>query len=552
MEGKILEDGSLSSPAESDDVKVFEEKHFRSSFFKSDPRFVQKSETKMVDKIKDSDEPEQKVASNTESSNKQFRNSIIGLNSWQTPMDKFAFGDMDLKKYFGSVDPRASFLAGVAPLHTMSADDIMREHGKLTVKKLSPMEPSPMVDSHNATPVDTDQNHKELKGARESKNLLSSEVTSLMMAMEQELASDAEPVPVPYESSPVYANQSNVHQEDFQGSDNYQRSLNPPDGPSSRAVYAAEVPPPSTRIDAVGMSGQRTAFSMIMDADGNPLRPNARMRAAAQDANRNLGLQTENTAVGLSQPQQSTSILLSCYLNKLNRHGGFQKRLFRLDGTSLMCFSKTAFDLPEGHNIVSTDTKLILKLLHSFVDKPTKLAIGKCYLRDLPSARYVFNPMLAECSTNSNPNPNIRGMQIFLPKYVIPLGSICSLKFPSSSDKRSKRLTIVISTAKQSYTIKAPDQTWLLKLKFILSRIALVLRAEINNKDDNVNLLLDRYPIPQISESLTTRQALSQCWKESMEALIESDGSVKSHIVTIKSIRPNASGERSGGQDASK
>ena len=271
-------------------------------------------------------------------------------------------------------------------------------------------------------------------------------------------------------------------------------------------------------------------------------------------------------------PHETASLIFSAYLYKKNRHGRFQRRLFRCDGVSLMCFSPGTIKLPPGRSVLQIDSKRLLRHGPEQLTKDLKKALVKCYLTDGAISRITLNPMLAKMEDSKNGSPDLKATGVYTPKWVIPISGIKQVvrADPGNSDP----LIFSISNDKREYTVRAPNAEWLERWMSLLHRIGKIVAVEgpkrhtsfvrpdtlasasvdsfgdpMSNDSLGSSTLSGRYssafstatrlrPLQgafnDYSKSQNRRQKFIAGWKECLSDLVQDDLSLINHIVSIR------------------
>ncbi|KAJ3110676.1 hypothetical protein HK098_000450, partial [Nowakowskiella sp. JEL0407] len=173
---------------------------------------------------------------------------------------------------------------------------------------------------------------------------------------------------------------------------------------------------------------------------------------------------------------QNSNVVFSGYLLKQNRHGKFQKRLFRFDGFLFLCLSPKRQKLPDHINLLQFDPARFkdTEMANEFVR-----ALGEFYPGDPPTPA-LTNPLIAAHSEKEHSangaNPDIYTKFYHLPKWIVPTSEMESVRAivpqppqdPESLDAR----TFLIRTQKRDYVLRAPNGAEFRRWTFLLTRMS--------------------------------------------------------------------------------
>jgi hypothetical protein len=220
-------------------------------------------------------------------------------------------------------------------------------------------------------------------------------------------------------------------------------------------------------------------------------------------------------------PQQADVAFYTLSLMKKNRHGSFQKRLVRIDGTLLVCFSSktdvfkrfvTDADLMDSpHETVRVDLKDAMKLYYPHGTIP---ALAQAILS---SSTFQPDPF----------TPNY-----LIPKWVIPVESITSIKtnigdeHPESKESR----TFTVVTRSRSYTFQAATSSELLRFKYLLDSVShQPTMDEASAASETIRVL------EQQRKKMQKYQEQQESFKRVLHSIIQHDSKMKSRVMTLQS-----------------
>ncbi|KAI9347634.1 hypothetical protein BDR26DRAFT_48443 [Obelidium mucronatum] len=165
-----------------------------------------------------------------------------------------------------------------------------------------------------------------------------------------------------------------------------------------------------------------------------------------------------------------TTVVFEGQLLKQNRHGQFQKRMFRFDGLLLLCLAPTRQLLPENITLLTFDP-----LRHAnnaeFAD-----ALRRFYPTNPPMPA-LTNPLLASYETDDDAlGSHITTKYYHMPKWIIPTSTIISIRTlvpqpPKDPDSKLSR-TFIIETIDREYVLRAPTAELFNRWTFLLSRMS--------------------------------------------------------------------------------
>ncbi|KAJ1569982.1 hypothetical protein HK096_007320, partial [Nowakowskiella sp. JEL0078] len=227
-------------------------------------------------------------------------------------------------------------------------------------------------------------------------------------------------------------------------------------------------------------------------------------------------------------PQSAVSdnnVVLTGYLLKQNRHGRFQKRLFRFDGFVLLCLSPKRQRLPDHINLLQFDPK-------RFQDTPMAAdfvnCLGHFYPGDPPTPA-LTNPLIAAHTERDieSDKPDIYTKFYHLPKWIIPASDMQSIravvpqppKYPDSADGR----TFLIQTKHRDYILRSINAVDYRRWTFLLSRMSKVNLIGTVPRD-SIRITNDlEYPEndddPEKVKHYTSQSAIIQALKPSLKRI---------------------------------
>jgi hypothetical protein len=221
-------------------------------------------------------------------------------------------------------------------------------------------------------------------------------------------------------------------------------------------------------------------------------------------------------------PQQADVAFYTLSLMKKNRHGSFQKRIVRIDGTLLVCFSSkkdvfkrfvTDADLMDSpHESVRVDLKEAMKLYYPHGTIPS---LAQAILSS--SATFQPDPF----------TPNY-----LIPKWVIPVETITSIKtnigdgHPESKESR----TFTIVTRSRSYTFQSSTSSELLRLKYLLDSVSRETTIEDGSAASETIRVLE-----QQRKKMQRYQEQQESFKRVLHSIIQYDSKMKSRVMTLQS-----------------
>ncbi|KAI8809771.1 hypothetical protein BJ742DRAFT_223350 [Cladochytrium replicatum] len=187
---------------------------------------------------------------------------------------------------------------------------------------------------------------------------------------------------------------------------------------------------------------------------------------------------------GAEPADEVTNVIFSGYLFKQNRHGRFQRRLFRFDGYILLCLSPKRERLPEHIKLLQFDPARFrgTEYADEFVS-----SLGHFYPGDPPSPA-LTNPLIAaptekDIEEGQDLGPEIFTKYYYLPKWIIPTQEIKSVravvKQPAKDPESPKGRSFIIRTAKRDYILRAPTGVEFQRWTFLLSRMSTMNKLEV-------------------------------------------------------------------------
>ncbi|KAI8812506.1 hypothetical protein BJ742DRAFT_21043 [Cladochytrium replicatum] len=185
-----------------------------------------------------------------------------------------------------------------------------------------------------------------------------------------------------------------------------------------------------------------------------------------------------------SANDEVTNVIFSGYLYKQNRHGRFQRRLFRFDGIILLCLSPSRERLPEHLKLFQFDPARFRGSPYAaqFVDALTHFYPGD------PPTPALTNPLIAapserDMDEGGDLGPDWYTKFYYLPKWIIPTQDVESVravvKQPAKDPEAAQSRTFVVRTAKRDYVLRAPDAMEFQRWTFLISRMSAAAKLEI-------------------------------------------------------------------------
>ncbi|KAI8809772.1 hypothetical protein BJ742DRAFT_803631 [Cladochytrium replicatum] len=204
---------------------------------------------------------------------------------------------------------------------------------------------------------------------------------------------------------------------------------------------------------------------------------------------RNVSARSTTPDPGVSPPpyaasEEVTNVIFSGYLYKQNRHGRFQRRLFRFDGIILLCLSPSRERLPEHLKLFQFDPARFRGSPYApqFVDALTHFYPGD------PPTPALTNPLIAapserDMEEGSDLGPDWYTKFYYLPKWIIPTQDVESVravvKQPAKDPEAAQSRTFVVRTAKRDYVLRAPDAIEFQRWTFLISRMSAAAKLDI-------------------------------------------------------------------------
>ncbi|KAI8822961.1 uncharacterized protein EV422DRAFT_386370 [Fimicolochytrium jonesii] len=149
--------------------------------------------------------------------------------------------------------------------------------------------------------------------------------------------------------------------------------------------------------------------------------------------------------------------IVSGIMAKQNRHTGFQKRLFRCDGTLLICMSAKFVTLPAGSSFADIQRHFPI-VFDEFVE-----AIRRFY----PGGKGIGSLAYALLTTH-------KPGKFYIPKWIIPIWTINYVKAivrqPAANPENKLARSFLICTSERDYVVCAPSADDFRRWTFLLSQ----------------------------------------------------------------------------------
>ncbi|KAJ1561976.1 hypothetical protein HK096_002611 [Nowakowskiella sp. JEL0078] len=337
-------------------------------------------------------------------------------------------------------------------------------------------------------------------------------------------------------------------------------------GPSSQSQYLVEKLPALKRsqsdkdilapIDLTSEKSQNTRPQLRKSQSERRLVPLAAPQINNLQVTRTPSEKSTISQTATKDLPTETGVVFSGYIFKQNRHGYFQKRLFRFDGFVLLCLSSKRQKLPDFINMLQFDPARFrgTPIAEEFVK-----ALGHFYPGDPPTPA-LSNPLIAahsELEVNDDKS-DIYTKYYHLPKWILPTTEMQSIRsiveHPVADPSSPDACTFIIQCKQRDYVLRAPTEVEYKRWSFLLSRmsqtdsIGTISRSAIRTVSatdvESENVYDNQSRDVQALKSSAKRASM---WQESVGELMKKDPAARMSVAAI-SARHRIDDDRESGE----